>query len=274
MPRTESDGPDDVDAPVAGVGHLADQPAAEQDPGDDDRLEHEADAPRQERGQGAADERPDRCRDRARGADQRVHLGLHLALEVAVDQRLHRGQIERGAEAADDGPEDDDRGKALREHHRDGAQRVEDEAGHVGPLAAEEVAQLAADQDEGGRDERLERDRRLNAADGRVEILDHRGDRDVHQRRVDDEDEHRHRQQKAQPRGARSQTTSPRVFRMPRAHQAVRSRRYPAWPEVCAFHGSKPAGPLRSPALGAPRFCVPRSAYTRPHPPPHHPGHR
>ena len=84
------------------------------------------------------------------GPDHREDLGLHLPVEVAVDQRLHRGEIERSAEAADHGPEDDDRGEALREHHRDGAQRIEDEAGDVSPLAAEEVAQLAADHDEGG----------------------------------------------------------------------------------------------------------------------------
>ena len=75
---------------------------------------------------------------------------------------------------------------------------------HVGPLAPEEVADLAADQDERGGDQGLERDRGLDAADGRVEILDHRGDRDVHQRRVDDEHEHRHRQQDGEPGVARS----------------------------------------------------------------------
>ena len=192
--------PDEVDAPVAGEGHLADQPAAQQHAGDDHRLEQEADSPRKEGGQGAADEGADRRGDGARRADHREDLGLHLPLEVAVDQRLHRGQIERGAKAPDHRPEDDDGGEALREHHRDGAQGIEDEAGHIGPFAAEEVAQLAADQDEGGRDERLEGDRRLDPADGRVEILDHRRDRDVHERRVDDEDEHRHRQEDAQPR--------------------------------------------------------------------------
>ncbi len=140
----------EIDAPVPGERLLADQPAAEQDAGDDDRLDRESDPPGKKRGQGASDERADRRRDGARGADHREDLGLHLPVEVAVDQRLHRGEVERSAEAADHRPEDDDRGEALREHHRDGAQRIEDEAGDVGPLAAEEVAQLAADHDEGG----------------------------------------------------------------------------------------------------------------------------
>ena len=76
---------------------------------------------------------------------------------------------------------------------------VAEQAQHVGALAADEIADLAADQDERGRYQRLERDRRLDAADGRAEVVDHRRDRHVHQRRVDDEHEHRHRQQDGQP---------------------------------------------------------------------------
>ena len=54
--------------------------------------------------------------------------------------------------------------QALRERHRQGTDRVAEQPEHVGPLAPDQVADLAADQDEGGRDERLERDRRLDAA--------------------------------------------------------------------------------------------------------------
>ena len=60
------------------------------------------------------------------------------------------------------------------------------------PSSADEVADLAADQDERGGDERLERDRRLDAADRRAQVMDDRRDRHVHQRGVDDEHEHRH----------------------------------------------------------------------------------
>jgi LPXTG-motif cell wall-anchored protein len=74
----------------------------------------------------------------------------------------------------------------------------------LGALAAEQIADLAPDQDERGRDERLERDRRLDAAHGRVEVPDDGRDRHVHQRRVDDEDEHRHRQQDREPWAAGS----------------------------------------------------------------------
>ena len=85
--------------------------------------------------------------------------------------------------------------EALRERHRERADRVPEQAEHVGALAADQVADLAADQDERSRDERLERDRRLHAARGRVEVVHDGRDRHVHQRRVDDEHEHRHREQ-------------------------------------------------------------------------------
>ena len=162
------------------------------------------DPPRQVGGDEAAEQRSDRGGDRRRGADQRVGLLLRGAFEVAVDQRLHRGQQQRRAEPADDRPEDDDRGQALGEGHRQRADRVAEQAQHVRPLAADQVADLAADQDERGRHERLERDRRLHAADRRVQIVNHRRDRHVHQRRVDDEHEHRHREQDREPSRAPS----------------------------------------------------------------------
>ena len=58
---------------------------------------------------------------------------------------------------------------------------------------------LLSDQDERRRDERLESDRRLDAAHGRAEIVDDGRDRHVHQRGVDDEHEHRHREQQCEP---------------------------------------------------------------------------
>ena len=170
MPSDARDRADEVDAPVAGVWHVPDQPDPEQDDADDDELEGEPDAPRQEGGDEPAEERPDGRGDRGRGADERVDPLLGRALEVAVDERLHRRQQERGAQAAEDRPEDDDREEVLGQHHREGADRVAEQTQHVGALAADEVADLAADEDERRRDERLERDRRLDAADRRAEV--------------------------------------------------------------------------------------------------------
>ncbi len=189
---------DDVDAARAGVRHVVDQLEADEDDPDHDDLEREADAPRQERGQEAAEQRADGGGDRRGGADQRVGLLLRRALEVAVDQRLHRRQQQRRAEPADDRPEHDDRGEPLRERHRERAQRVAEQPDDERALASDQVADLAPDQDERRRHQRLQRDRALHAAHGRVEVLDDLRDRHVHQRRVDDEHEHRHRQQHGQ----------------------------------------------------------------------------
>ena len=86
---------------------------------DDHDLERETDPPRQIGRDEPAEQRPDRGRDRGRGTDQRVRLRAGRAFEVAVDERLHRGQQERRAETADDRPEDDDRGEALGDGHRE-----------------------------------------------------------------------------------------------------------------------------------------------------------
>ena len=135
-----------------------------------------------------------------------------------MDQGLHRRQQQRRAEPTDDRPEDDDRGQTLGEGHRQGADRVAEQTQHVGLLAADQVADLAADQDERGRHQRLQRDRRLHPADRGVQVLDHRGDRHVHQRGVHDEHEHRHGQQDRQPpiqRGLHRAATV-RLLRHPR----------------------------------------------------------
>ena len=171
IPITERNAPTPSIGAITCVWHVADLPAPDEDGRDDQRLEREPDAPREERRHEAADQRADRRRDRARRPDQREDLRPRLSFEVPVDQGLHRRQVERGAESADDGPEHDDRRQALCEHHRERAKHVEHQTDHIGPLAAEEVAKLAADQDEGGRHQCLDRDCRLDTTDGRIEVL-------------------------------------------------------------------------------------------------------
>ena len=190
---------DDVDLAGPGVRHVLDEPDLAQDDGDDDDLEGEADPPGQVRRDEPAEQRADRGGDGGRGADQRVGLLLRRAGEVAVDQRLHGRQQQGRAQPTDDRPEDDDGGQALGQGHRQRADGVRQQPEDVGPLAADQVADLAVDQDERRGHQRLEGDGGLHAAGGGVEVLDDRRDRHVHQRRVDDEDEHRHRQQHHQP---------------------------------------------------------------------------
>jgi hypothetical protein len=90
-----------------------------------------------------------------------------------VNEGLHGGEQKRRAEPSDDCPEDDDRGQALGEGHGQGADRVTEQTQHVCALAPDEIADFAADQDERGGYQRFERDRGLDAADGRVEIVHH-----------------------------------------------------------------------------------------------------
>ena len=201
------DGPRSVDLAGAGVGDVADELDVEQDDRDHDQLEEEADPPREEGRHEAAKERPDRSRDGGRRRQPGHTPSSALALEVAADQRLHCGQQQGSAQAADDRPEDDDHAEALSQRHRQGAGRIAQQAQHKRALSPDQVADLAADQDERRRDQGLQRDRRLDTADGRIEIPDHGGDRDVHQRGVDDEHEHRHRENERQPRAARSLRT-------------------------------------------------------------------
>ncbi len=197
------DGADHVDVARSRVGHVADQPDVGEYDGNDHDLEEEPDPPRQVRGDETSEQWPHRCGDGRRRPDQGVGLLALRSLEVPVDEGLHRGQQQRCPQASEDRPEDDDGDQVLGQRHRQGAGGVGKQAQDVGALATDEVAHLAADQDERGRDQGLEGDRRLDAAHRRVEILDHCGDRDVHQRGVDDEHEHRRCQQQAQPRAVR-----------------------------------------------------------------------
>ena len=100
---------DEVDLARAGVRRVTNESDARQHDRDDDDLEQERDAVGQECGDEAADQRSDGGCDRRGRAHQGVGRLLGGPLEVAVDERLHRGQQERRSEPTDDGPEDEDR---------------------------------------------------------------------------------------------------------------------------------------------------------------------
>ena len=111
MPTTDRTAPtaSTCRSPVYGASRTSLMPDSTID--DDHVLEQERDSPRQVGGDESAEQRSDRRRDRRRRPDQRVRLLLRRAFEVAVDERLHGGKQQRRAEAADDRPEDDDRGE-------------------------------------------------------------------------------------------------------------------------------------------------------------------
>jgi hypothetical protein len=194
-PDDGEDRADGVDTTGPGVRHVPHEPDAGQNDRDDGVLEQKGDAPRQIGGDESSEQWSNRGCNRSGGPHECICLLLGRSLEVAVDERLHGRQQERRADPTDDRPEDDDRDQVLRECHCQSADGVAEQPQHVCALAPEEVAYLAPDQDERRRDQCLQRDCRLDAADGRVEISNHRRDGDIHQGRVHDEDEHRHRQQ-------------------------------------------------------------------------------
>ncbi len=217
------DGADDVHVARARVRRVLHELDPREHDQDHEVLAQERDAPGEVGRDEPSDERPDRGSDRGGGADQRVGLLLHRAGEVAVDQRLHGREQERRAEAADDRPEDDDREQALRQRHRQRADRIPEQPEHVGALASDQVADLASDQDECRGDERLERDRGLHAADGRVEIAYDGRDGHVHQRRVHHEHEHRHGEEDREPRVARRLLGRARNCDLARCHHGDRT---------------------------------------------------
>jgi hypothetical protein len=95
---------DRVDLPRSRVRDVLDGPDAQQDDHHDHVFRQEADAPRQVGGEDAAEERADDGGGRGRRADRGLRLALRGSLEVPADERLHRGQQQRGAEPPDHRP--------------------------------------------------------------------------------------------------------------------------------------------------------------------------
>ena len=64
-----------------------------------------------------------------------------------MNEGLHGRQQERGTDATEHRPEDDDRGQTLGQGqgHRRSADGVAEQAQHVRPLAPHEIAEFAAD---------------------------------------------------------------------------------------------------------------------------------
>jgi hypothetical protein len=91
-----------------------------------------------------------------------------------MDKGLHGGQQQRRAEPAHHRPEHDVRCQALGECHGQCADGITEQAQHIRQLPPDEITDLAADQDERGRDQRFERDGRLDPADRRTDIPDDR----------------------------------------------------------------------------------------------------
>ena len=145
---------------AAALGHAAGE---HEDHEHDQDLAREDVAPREVGREQAADDRPDRDRDRGRGGDEPVGAGPFVALEVRGDERDDRGQDQRRADALQARPADQQHGEARRDRRDERAAAVDDAADREGALATDDLADLAAGDHQRGHHERVERDRRLDS---------------------------------------------------------------------------------------------------------------
>ena len=160
----------------------------EEDDDDDDLADKDV-APGGVGGDEAAYELPDGDRHRGRRGDEAVGLRSGLGLEVAGHQRDDRRHDQRGADALEERPADDEDQEARRERCGQRAGGVDDAADGEGATAADDAADLAAGDHQAGHHQRVQGDGRLDAGDGGSDVLGHGGHRDVHDRAVQRHDE-------------------------------------------------------------------------------------
>ena len=169
---------------------LDQQPRREQRGDDADRhVDEQHPLPAGPLGQHAAEQHAGRAagaRDRAPDAQRGVALGA--LLEGGGDDRQRGGRDQRGAEALH-GAGDDQPQLALGEAAGQRGDREEDEARDEHAPPAEQVGQAAAEQQEAAEDQGVGVDDPGQVVLGEVEVLADRRQRDVDDRRVEDDDE-------------------------------------------------------------------------------------
>ena len=160
----------------------------------DDDLAREHPAPGEVRRAEAADQWPDRDRDGARRSDEAVRGRAARLGEVAGDERDDRRQDQRGADALEEGPADQQDGEARRQRRRQRPCAVDHAADRERPLAADDRPDLGAGDHQRRHHERVGGDRALDPGHGRSDVLGDRRDRDVHDAAVQRHQELRRRE--------------------------------------------------------------------------------
>ena len=225
------------------VLRLRDVPQREHEGRDPDReVDEEDPGPGEEVGQDPAEQQADRAaagRDRAPDAHRLRPL---LALgEGRGHDRESRGRDERRAEALQPAGEDQELGRGGEPVQQRG-DREDDEPREEQPLASDQVARAAAEKQEAAEDQRVGVDDPLQLGGRHVEIALDRGQRDVHDRRVQDDHELRDADEdEDEPRDWTSR--SPASFYQSRAGSPVRFS--PPWRNAC---GRSETGSRRSAA--------------------------
>ena len=150
----------------------------------DHNVDVETPAPGENFGEQAAQQQPDRgatARDRAEDAKRLRPVGS--AGESDGQQGQSRG-CEQRTEGALQRPRPDEHRKGLRQAPERRCTGEADQAGDEGPLAPEQITELAAEQQQAAKGERIGRDDPLPAVGGETEVPLRRRQRDVHDRRV------------------------------------------------------------------------------------------
>ena len=159
-------------------------------------------APREVRRAEAADQRADRNGNRARRRHEPVGGGSPLGREVTGNEGDDGRQDQRRADALEQRPAEQQYGQALRERRRQRAAAVDHAPDRERALPADDRADLGARDHQRGHDQRVGRDRALDAGHGRAHVLRDRRDRDVHHRAVEGHQELARREREQHERGA------------------------------------------------------------------------
>ena len=192
------DGAGDVDPGPQCGRRLRTEEAQGGDRGGDreEQVHVHAPAPVQVLGQRPAEDQPDR---RAGAGDHAEHAERLVALGGNGEGRGQQAEGRRGqqrGEAALQGAGDDEDLEALGETAECGCDGEPGEAGDEDALAAEEVAEAAAEQQQAAERQRVRGDDPLAGVVGEAQVRLGRGKRDVHDRHV----EHDHQLRKANQR--------------------------------------------------------------------------
>src|SRR5262249_379691 len=170
---------------VLRLGH---EPERGEEGEDADRYVDEEDpAPGERLGQRAAEHQADR-RAADRRPDRECPGPLLPLVERRRDDRGRRRRDERCAEALERA-EADQHPRSLRDPVQERRCGEDDEADQEEPLPSQKVASAAAEQEKAGEDERVRVDHPLEARLAEAEPALDVGQRDIHDRRVEDDHE-------------------------------------------------------------------------------------
>ncbi len=173
---------------------INDKPRGEEHADHDQRLETEGDPPTQIRRNPSSDERTERSTCGRNAEEHPVCRCTFGSLVVRTNEGVDGRDDQRRSQPLEDGPPEHDEADGRSEGGDRCADCVDDESDSEGALRPPDVSQFAAGEHERCHRQRVEGDGSLDLPNGRVQVLDEGRDRDIHQRGVDDVDEHRSRQ--------------------------------------------------------------------------------